>query len=277
MKHLIILGLMAFSLLSTAQQADELDRMWKDVLAIEKQALQLESANRQLLETVRGRSSKPGDLPYPQMEILLDSIRMKVEVIQTSRRAFATDRDALIAALNGKSKLSKKDPENARFKRLKSDFPALKKSLSADLTDSQRMAAQFDNLKMLYKIDITTYSLYYEQFLKEMESAENRFVAMGSKLGARRAELAEAEKEGDGAQSEALRLKIEELESVMRYAESKITQIQNFQDRLGNTQGDEQIIFGPGVDLPYELKMLNEEMSRLESYFDSFELLNTLE
>ncbi len=273
--QLISLLLVLVSFSGFSQTLEELDSIWKSVLAKEKAGLMMHSEDYELLRMVKNRTTTPNDIPYPQMTILTDSMKMRIDFIQEHRRTLASKRDRIIELAGGKSNFKKKDEAVELFNQIKTEFAGNSGQFDTMNAEVSQFHTQFGNLIMLYGIDIVTYEEYFNTFLKQLEDMEDQLVANASILGKRKQELemAQAQKT-DTALIEELTAKVADLTEIQVLSENKIVQIQNFQDRLGATTAEHEIYLGPGIELPYEIKIMREEMAKLVEHYKIFRIFN---
>lgn len=252
----------------------------KDVLAIYDEVIKIEKpafanfhSDRQLLTEIKQRTSKAADAPYPQMQALVDSMRIEVDIIQKFRRRVDSDKNAIEKNLDSKGRIVKKSEGAQKASALINDFKIEEGRLKLAESKSNQFHQQFENLKMLHKISITTFAEYNEQYIKEMHAYEDRMVAQGGEIGKINALLNSKKAELTPSEIEQFELNIEELQQIHKLTDAKITQVRNFQDRIQANDDEEIIYFGPGIALPYQLQMLNSELESLNSLFDSFDIL----
>lgn len=272
-KLLLFICLAVLSLSMKAQKMSEVMEMWESVIQIEKPAFGFYHSDKLLLTELKQRCSKADLEPYPQMQILLDSMKTHVDFIQQERRKVDQDKVMIEKSLDSKGKIPKNSEADVAAKNLKSRYSDLIKKLSAEQKVVEMYDAQFQNLKMLHRISIQNFDQYNEQFIKEMHSFEDELVAQGSAIAKLKGQLANKKSEMTAEAVEAEQLKIEELEHIYKLTDGKIVQVRNFQDKIQANEGEELIYFGPGIALPYLIQSLNSEVESLVSMVETFKML----
>jgi len=276
MKSQILSLLLLFTVsLCNAQTLEQLDVIWKSVLAKEKAGLMMHSEDYDLLRNIKNRTTTPKEIPYPQMTILVDSMKMRVDVIQEYRRVLAQKRDRIIKLSKGKDNFKKSKEAVALFDEVETEFASSANKFDGLNKSIEQFHQQFGNLKMLYRIDIVTYDEYFKAFLVELEELEDQMVKNASIVGKTRQELEKAADKNDNPELiQKLGAKLGDLTEIQKLSENKIVQIQNFQDRLGATVGENEIYSGPGIEPPYEIGIMRSEMAKLNEHFKIFKIFN---
>jgi len=272
-KLTLFLCLVAFSFSLRAQKMTEVMEMWESVIQIEKPAFGFYHSDKLMLTELKQRCSKADLEPYPQMQILLDSMKVHVDFIQQERRGVDQDKVLIEKSLDSNGKIPKNSEAAKVAKNLKSRYDDLLKKLYAEQKNVEQYHTQFENLKMLHRISIQTFDQYNVQFIKEMHSFEDELVAQGSAIAKRKGQFANKRSEMTTEAVAAEQLIIDELEEIYKLTDGKILQVRNFQDRIQANEGEEIIYFGPGIALPYILQSLSSEMESLVSMIDSFKML----
>lgn len=274
MKNLILLiSALTISISLSAQSIEDVNVMWKEVLAGEKQALIMHTDDYELHRMANNRTTTPQEPPYPQMQVLLDSMMSSINRIQEFRREFATKRDALMKMAEKKKKPEKSEEVKAEIASISKFLDENKPMFDEVNAEVSVLHDQFSNLEQLFGVKVMTYGEYFDTFMVEMESIEKKLVDQGSKL----AEIRVAQKaalDNNDLQKGAYYVDyIEDLTELHDKTQAKYTQVQNFQNRLETTNADEILYFGPGIDPPYELKTMRSEFDVMQSYFDQFDFL----
>lgn len=273
-KIVLVLSMSVIVLTLEAQKMKDILAIYENVINIEKPAFTDFHSDRKLLTEIKQRTSKAADAPYPQMQVLVDSMSYQVDIIQKFRRRVDSDKVAIEKNLNPKGKIVKNSESAETAKKLKSDYNQNLKNLEKSAAKVAQFHQQFENLQMLHKISITNFADYNEVYIKDMHAYEDRMVAQGGVIGKLNASLTANRSQMLPEQIEQMELSIEELEQIHKLTDAKIVQVRNFQDRIQANDDDEIIYFGPGIALPYQLQMLNTELDSLKSLFESFDILS---
>lgn len=273
MKYLLILLLaVPFSFNSTAQSVEEVNEYWEEVLALEKSALIRHTADYELWRMSTNRTNSPKELPYPQMKILVDSMQRHIDNIQSQRRDLAGQRNAFIARAE-KKKVKKDDQAKEIFANIEGHKEQQLPSLISASEGVEALHQQFENLKMLYGIKALTYGDYRQELVGQVEPLEERYGEQTKVIAELRVEQRKALDAENMEAAARLQNNISELEKVHEMGQAKLTQLYNYQDRLGTTNADEVIYMGPGMTLPYELEMMKGEVGAFEEQLNVFDVL----